>query len=80
MRLVIVLRAGSPLSHEQLMDWLQPRMPYFMLPRYVEFLPELPLTPTKKVQKHVLIEHGLYPDAWDREDRGYRIIRPERSA
>lgn len=79
-RLAIVLRAGSQLSEERFMDWLQPRMPYFMLPRYVEFLPELPLTPTKKVRKHVLIERGLCPNAWDREQRGYKIERTERAA
>jgi crotonobetaine/carnitine-CoA ligase len=36
-----------------------------MLPRYVEVLPELPKTPTEKVEKYVLRERGVTPNTVD---------------
>jgi carnitine-CoA ligase len=41
-----------------------------MVPRYVEFVGELPRTPTDKVAKHELRamgDHGLTSATWDRE-------------
>ena len=66
-RVVLVLREGSNLTPEELMDWLKDRMPSFMMPRYVEFVKELPKNSTNKVQKTQMIEQGLTATAWDRE-------------
>jgi len=74
-RCVIIRREGSTLTPVELMDWLQPRMPFFMLPRYVEFTDVMPRTPSAKVEKYKLVEMGLGPTAWDRESAGYRIER-----
>ena len=43
------------------------RAPYFFVPRYVEVLEALPMTPTNKVQKFKLRERGITPATWDRE-------------
>ena len=43
-------------------------MPDFMVPRYVEFLPELPHTPTGRVEKYRLREQPLSAAAYDRGD------------
>src|SRR5690606_1333764 len=75
-RCVIIRAPGSRLSAEELMDWLHPRMPQFMLPRYIEFVSELPRTPSEKVEKYKLVERGLAEDAWDREAAGY--VPPEK--
>ena len=74
-RCVIIQRKGARLAAAELMDWLQPRMPYFMLPRYIEFVDDLPRTPSAKVEKYKLVETGLSSTAWDRETAGYRIER-----
>jgi crotonobetaine/carnitine-CoA ligase len=74
-RCVIIQRAGAALTAEELMDWLQPRMPFFMLPRYIEFVADLPRTPSAKIEKYKLVEAGLSPSAWDREKANYRIER-----
>lgn len=74
-RCAIIQRLGASLTPAELMDWLQPRMPFFMLPRYIEFVDDLPRTPTAKIEKYKLIEAGLSPNAWDREKAGYRIER-----
>lgn len=41
-------------------------MARFMVPRYVQFLPALPKTPTDKVEKFRLQQQG-FATAWDRE-------------
>lgn len=74
-RCVIIRRQGSALTPEALIDWLVPRMPPFMLPRYIEFVVDLPRTATAKVEKYKLTADGLSPGAWDREAAAYRIER-----
>lgn len=74
-RVVAVLKRDASLAPETLMDWLQERMPYFMLPRYVEFLASLPRNPTNKVEKYKLLSDGLGPKAWDRDKAGYLVKR-----
>jgi len=46
-----------------------------MIPRYVRVMPELPKTPTQKVQKNLLREEGITADTWDREKAGVVIKR-----
>ena len=48
---------------------------YFMVPRYVRVLPELPKTPSAKVLKADLRRQGVTPDTWDREQAGIVIRR-----
>jgi HIP---CoA ligase len=43
--------AGSPLTADSLIAWCRDRMAGFKVPRYVEFLDELPLNATGKVMK-----------------------------
>jgi crotonobetaine/carnitine-CoA ligase len=74
-RLALTVKGGKSLSPEQLMDWLNDRMPAFMLPRYIDILDKMPLTPTEKVRKSALLEAGLGPAAWDRVQAGYLVGR-----
>lgn len=71
----LVLKPGASLAPEALLDFCQARMPYFAVPRYVEILPELPKTPTAKVQKAKLRQAALTPATWDREAAGYKVRR-----
>jgi crotonobetainyl-CoA:carnitine CoA-transferase CaiB-like acyl-CoA transferase len=63
---VLSLQEGASFDPEALIAFLQPRMAAFMIPRYVRVVPELPLTPTQKIEKHVLRSAGLTADTWDR--------------
>jgi crotonobetaine/carnitine-CoA ligase len=74
-KIVVVLNEGEKLTPEELLDFCQERMPYFAVPRYVEFANELPKTPTGRVQKNLLREAGVTKATWDREKAGYRIER-----
>ncbi len=71
----IVLREGSSLTPVELMAFCQPRMAYFAVPRYVDFVDELPATANGKIQKFKLRERGVTPGTWDREAAGYRLVR-----
>jgi crotonobetaine/carnitine-CoA ligase len=66
---------GHAVDPAELLSFLLPRMPHFMVPRYVRVLPELPKTPTQKVQKNLLRADGVMPDTWDREAAGIRVRR-----
>jgi crotonobetaine/carnitine-CoA ligase len=71
----IVLRAGATLDPVDLMRFCEPRLAYFAVPRYVDFVDRLPATENGKVQKFKLRERGITPTAWDREAAGYRLKR-----
>lgn len=68
----VVLRPGQSVSAPELLAFLDARLPYFMVPRYVEFLERLPKTPTEKVQKQALRERGITPETYDRPPAGGR--------
>ncbi len=71
----VVLKPGKVMTPEQLLDHCQANMAYFMVPRYVRFMDELPKTATEKVQKAALRAEGVTPDTWDREAAGYDVKR-----
>ncbi|HEX6350747.1 MAG TPA: AMP-binding protein [Candidatus Dormibacteraeota bacterium] len=66
-KVCVVLRPGASLAHAELARWCEGRMAKHMVPRYIEFLDDLPLTPTEKVEKYRLREAGLTAGTWDRE-------------
>lgn len=68
---------GRRIDPPDLIAFLKPRMAYFMIPRYVRILPELPKTPTTKVMKHELRAEGITQDTWDREAAGI-VVKGER--
>jgi crotonobetaine/carnitine-CoA ligase len=63
----VVARDGAELDPVELVRFCEPRLPYFAIPRYVEVLPELPLTASGKVEKYRLRERGVSEATWDRE-------------
>jgi crotonobetaine/carnitine-CoA ligase len=66
---------GQSIDHETLARFLIERMPYFMVPRYIRVLSELPKTPSAKVLKTDLRKEGVTADTWDREKAGMRVRR-----
>lgn len=63
----VVLRPSAHLDAPALSDYCAARMARFMVPRYVRFVPQLPKTPTDKVEKFKLQLSGVTADTWDRE-------------
>ncbi|BBI20592.1 ATP-dependent acyl-CoA ligase [Qipengyuania flava] len=71
---------GQKLEPRQLAEFLIDTMPYFMVPRYIRILDELPKTPSAKVMKADLRKEGVTSDTWDREAAGLRVRREKFSA
>jgi len=61
-----VVAEGASVSADELTDFMAERVPAFAVPRFVEFLDELPKTPSLKVQKAVLRSRGRNSETWDR--------------
>ena len=73
--MVAVLRPGQTLAPAALLDFLQPLLPHFCVPRFVLLsATELPKTSTGKIRKNVLREAGA-PPGWDRELDNYKVAR-----
>jgi crotonobetaine/carnitine-CoA ligase len=73
LKVCVVLKEGETVSHEELAEFCKENLPYFAVPRYIEFMDEFPLTPTGRVQKYVLRERGVTPETWDREAAGFKV-------
>ncbi|MCY4564359.1 MAG: AMP-binding protein, partial [Gammaproteobacteria bacterium] len=71
----VLLHPETQLQPGELLDYCQERMPYFAVPRYVEFVSDMPKTPTEKLRKHILREAGVTSATWDREAAGYVVRR-----
>jgi carnitine-CoA ligase len=63
----VILHPGQRLTEAELIAFCEPRLPYFAVPRYLEFVHELPTTESGKVQKYKLRERGVTQRTWDRE-------------
>jgi crotonobetaine/carnitine-CoA ligase len=68
----IILHPGWELAPAELIAFCEPRLPYFAVPRYLEFMTELPATESGKVQKFKLRDRGITDKTWDRGTGGGR--------
>ena len=73
--MIVCVAEGDAPDPVTLTHWMAERMPYFMVPRYIRFVPALPKTPTERVQKVRLREEGVTADTFDREAAGITIAR-----
>lgn len=72
---VVVLKSGGALRAEELIQWCEPRLAYFAIPRYIAFRDELPKTPSERVEKYKIKAEGITADCWDREAAGITLQR-----
>ncbi len=75
--LSVVLREGASLSHEDLANFCGKQLPYFVVPRFIEFINDFPRTPNQKVRKAEIRERvqANIAKAWDREAHGIMFTR-----
>jgi crotonobetaine/carnitine-CoA ligase len=71
-KVCLVLKPDQALDLPAFVLWCEERLPHFAVPRYFELLPELPKTPTERVQKKTLRDRGV-GEAWDRVKAGVRL-------
>jgi crotonobetaine/carnitine-CoA ligase len=70
LKVTATLKAGATVTEEQLFRWCVDELPYFALPRYIEFRAELPRSPVGRVLKRELRDEPLGPAVWDAEAAG----------
>jgi len=74
-KITVVLQADATVTEEELCRWMAERVPYFAIPRYVEFRDDLPRNPVGRVLKYQLRDEGVTPSTWDREVAGIEFER-----
>jgi crotonobetaine/carnitine-CoA ligase len=72
-KICVALRPMATLAPEELIAYCSERMPYFAVPRFVEFKGSLPKTPTERVEKYKLRQEGVTAHTWDREKAGIKL-------
>lgn len=76
--LVVSPKADVSINPVELLHFLKDRLAYFMLPRYLRIMTELPKTPTLKVQKVLLRQQGVTADTFDRQSRPDLTVKREK--
>jgi crotonobetaine/carnitine-CoA ligase len=74
-KIVVELKKNADLTPEDLLTYCVDRIPYFAVPRFVEFTDTMPRTANEKIQKSVLREAGVTASTWDREKAGFKVSR-----
>jgi crotonobetaine/carnitine-CoA ligase len=73
----VVLKHGQALSHADVVHFAAEHMSYFMVPRFVEFIEQLPKTASEKLEKYKLKQdaQARRSELWDREREGIEVKR-----
>ncbi len=71
--IVVVPKPGQTVDPMELLAYCEERMPYFAIPRFIEFMDSLPKTANEKIQKARLRKKGVSTATWDREKAGYKV-------
>jgi crotonobetaine/carnitine-CoA ligase len=73
LKIYIQLKEGEKLDPLELVKWCNERLPYFMVPRFVEFVHRIPTSLFGRVAKKELKRE--VGQAWDRLKSGYEVAR-----
>jgi len=71
----VVLQPGKMMKPDELLDYLQDKLAYFQIPRFIDFVEELPKSEVHRIMKRFLKERGVVETTYDREKAGYKIKR-----
>lgn len=75
LQISVVRTECSTLSEEELCRWSIKQLPYFAVPRYIEFLDEMPRSVVGRARKVELRGRPLGYPRWDREAAGIELER-----
>lgn len=74
-KVTAVLRPGAELGERAYCLWIAERVPYFAVPRYIEFRDTLPKNPQEKILKYQLRDEGRTVATWDIEESDIRVSK-----
>ena len=73
-KICVVTYADDPVTPVELIEFLIPRVPRFMVPRYIELVDGFEKTEaTMRIRKHLLRDDPLNDQTWDREEAGIKV-------
>jgi crotonobetaine/carnitine-CoA ligase len=75
---VIVLSGDQRPEARELFAFFQDNLPFYAMPRYVEFVDDLPRNAVGRVMKHELRDRELSGDAYDFEELGFSVAKEDR--
>jgi carnitine-CoA ligase len=75
LKVTATVKEGAAVTEEELFRWCVDQLPYFALPRYIEFRAELPRSPVGRVLKRDLRAEGVTSTTWDAEAAGMTYER-----
>lgn len=71
----VVLKPGATVTAEELCRWSIDRVPYFAVPRFIEFRDHLPKNGVGRILKYQLRDEGRTEATWDRVEAGVTFAR-----
>ncbi len=74
-KVTAILREGSTLTAEALFHWATDAVPYYALPRYIEFRDTLPRNPQGRILKYELRAEGKTAQTWDWEATDIKVSK-----
>ncbi len=66
-KITLVKEEGSALTEYELATWAIDNVPYYAVPRYIEFRAQLPKSPVGRILKNQLRDEGCTDSTWDLE-------------
>ncbi|MCW8158418.1 ATP-dependent acyl-CoA ligase [Stutzerimonas stutzeri] len=72
-KVTAVLRGGATVTEEELCLWAIERVPYYAVPRYIEFRKNVPRSPVGRILKYQLRDEGVTATTWDRSKSAIRF-------
>jgi crotonobetaine/carnitine-CoA ligase len=75
LKVTATVKEGASITEEELFRWCVDQLPYFALPRYIEFRAGLPRSPVGRVLKRDLRAEGVTDATWDVEAAGVTYER-----
>jgi crotonobetaine/carnitine-CoA ligase len=74
-KVTAILKPGATLTEEALCLWALDKVPYYAVPRYIEFRDTLPKNPQGRVLKYQLRDEGCTDKTWDMEKSDIKVSK-----
>ncbi len=65
----VVCKSGESMTPQEVTTFCKDKMADFMVPRYIDFVKELPKNEVHRIQKNILKERGITPTSFDMEKK-----------
>lgn len=75
LKITAIKAPGAALTEEALFHWCTDKVPYYALPRYIEFRESFPKNPQGRILKYQLRDEGKTATTWDLEDTDIKVAK-----